>query len=104
LLAAIGAQTGRIAIGTGVIDMRYGSPFYTLENACAADLILSAGPGRAPEQVHDDAAKPTLQGRNPGCGRPVLLGSMLERRGAGRSSETIALCVGAGRQAVHRKY
>ncbi len=56
LLAAIGAKTGRIEIGTGVIDMRYENPFYMVEDASAADLIaggrLQLGISRgSPEQV-----------------------------------------------------
>ncbi|GAA2479834.1 LLM class flavin-dependent oxidoreductase [Winogradskya humida] len=39
LLAAIGARTSRIEIGTGVIDMRYENPLYMAEEAAAADLI-----------------------------------------------------------------
>ncbi|MEO7358756.1 MAG: LLM class flavin-dependent oxidoreductase, partial [Gemmatimonadaceae bacterium] len=39
LLAAVGARTSHIEIGTGVIDMRYENPFYMLETAGAADLI-----------------------------------------------------------------
>lgn len=39
LLAAIGAKTRRIEIGTGVIDMRYENPLYMAEDAGAADLI-----------------------------------------------------------------
>src|SRR2546429_5591497 len=39
LLAAVGARTSRIEIGTGVIDMRYENPFYMVEDAGAADLI-----------------------------------------------------------------
>ena len=39
LLAAIGATTSRIEIGTAVIDMRYENPLYTAESAAAADLI-----------------------------------------------------------------
>src|ERR1700741_1344687 len=39
LLAAIGARTSRIEIGTGVIDMRYENPMYMAEDAGAADLI-----------------------------------------------------------------
>jgi alkanesulfonate monooxygenase SsuD/methylene tetrahydromethanopterin reductase-like flavin-dependent oxidoreductase (luciferase family) len=41
LLAAIGARTRRIEIGTGVIDMRYENPLYMAEEAAAADLISS---------------------------------------------------------------
>jgi len=56
LLAAVGARTSRIEIGTGVIDMRYENPFYMIENAGAADLIsngrLQLGISRgSPEQV-----------------------------------------------------
>jgi alkanesulfonate monooxygenase SsuD/methylene tetrahydromethanopterin reductase-like flavin-dependent oxidoreductase (luciferase family) len=58
LLAAIGARTTRIEIGTGVIDMRYENPMYMAEDAGAADLIaggrLQLGISRgSPEQVID---------------------------------------------------
>src|SRR6266852_9127336 len=39
LLAAVGAKTSRIEIGTAVIDMRYENPFYMAADAGAADLI-----------------------------------------------------------------
>jgi len=39
LLAAIGARTKTIEIGTAVIDMRYENPLYAAEEAAAADLI-----------------------------------------------------------------
>ncbi len=39
LLAAVGARTSRIEIGTAVIDMRYENPLYMAEDAGAADLI-----------------------------------------------------------------
>jgi alkanesulfonate monooxygenase SsuD/methylene tetrahydromethanopterin reductase-like flavin-dependent oxidoreductase (luciferase family) len=58
LLAAIGAKTKRIEIGTAVIDMRYENPMYMAEDAGAADLIaggrLQLGISRgSPEQVID---------------------------------------------------
>ncbi|MBE3636724.1 LLM class flavin-dependent oxidoreductase [Mangrovicoccus algicola] len=58
LLAAVGARTSRIEIGTGVIDMRYENPLYMVEDAGAADLIsggrLQLGLSRgSPEQVID---------------------------------------------------
>src|ERR1700675_3065691 len=58
LLAAAGARTKRIEIGTAVIDMRYENPFYMAEDAGSADLIagqrLQLGISRgAPEQVID---------------------------------------------------
>jgi alkanesulfonate monooxygenase SsuD/methylene tetrahydromethanopterin reductase-like flavin-dependent oxidoreductase (luciferase family) len=58
LLAAAGAKTRRIEIGTAVIDMRYENPLYMAEDAGAADLIaggrLQLGISRgSPEQVID---------------------------------------------------
>src|ERR1700723_1137600 len=58
LLAAVGAKTSTIEIGTAVIDMRYENPFYMAEDASAADLIagrrLQLGISRgSPEQVID---------------------------------------------------
>lgn len=58
LLAAIGARTKKIEIGTAVIDMRYENPFYMAEDAGSADLIatgrLQLGISRgSPEQVVD---------------------------------------------------
>src|SRR5947209_8897525 len=58
LLAAVGARTTRIEIGTGVIDMRYENPLYMAEDAGSADLIsggrLQLGISRgSPEQVID---------------------------------------------------
>lgn len=58
LLAAVGARTKRIEIGTAVIDMRYENPYYMAEDAGAADLIaggrLQLGISRgSPEQVID---------------------------------------------------
>ena len=58
LLAAVGARTRRIEIGTAVIDMRYENPLYMAEDAGAADLVsggrLQLGISRgSPEQVVD---------------------------------------------------
>ena len=58
LLAAVGARTKRIEIGTAVIDMRYENPLYMAEDAGAADIIaggrLQLGISRgSPEQVID---------------------------------------------------
>ena len=58
LLAAVGARTTKIEIGTAVIDMRYENPLYMAEDAGAADLIaggrLQLGISRgSPEQVID---------------------------------------------------
>ncbi|WP_349436239.1 LLM class flavin-dependent oxidoreductase [Pararhizobium sp. A13] len=58
LLAAAGARTKKIEIGTAVIDMRYENPLYMAEDAGSADLIangrLQLGISRgSPEQVID---------------------------------------------------
>jgi alkanesulfonate monooxygenase SsuD/methylene tetrahydromethanopterin reductase-like flavin-dependent oxidoreductase (luciferase family) len=58
LLAAVGARTKTIEIGTAVIDMRYENPMHMAEDAGAADLIaggrLQLGISRgSPEQVID---------------------------------------------------
>jgi alkanesulfonate monooxygenase SsuD/methylene tetrahydromethanopterin reductase-like flavin-dependent oxidoreductase (luciferase family) len=58
LLAAVGARTSSIEIGTAVIDMRYENPLYMAEDAGAADVIaggrLQLGISRgSPEQVID---------------------------------------------------
>ena len=58
LLAAAGARTSRIELGTAVIDMRYENPLYFAEDAGAADLLaggrLQLGISRgSPEQVID---------------------------------------------------
>jgi alkanesulfonate monooxygenase SsuD/methylene tetrahydromethanopterin reductase-like flavin-dependent oxidoreductase (luciferase family) len=58
LLAACGARTKTIEIGTAVIDMRYENPLYMAEDAGSADLIaggrLQLGISRgSPEQVID---------------------------------------------------
>src|SRR5919201_6468329 len=58
LLAAVGARTSTIEIGTAVIDMRYENPLYMVEDAGAADLLaggrLQLGISRgSPEQVVD---------------------------------------------------
>jgi len=58
LLAAVGARTKSIEIGTAVIDMRYENPLYMTEDAGSADLIsngrLQLGLSRgSPEQVID---------------------------------------------------
>ena len=58
LLAAVGARTKKIEIGTAVVDMRYENPMYRAEDAGAADIIaggrIQLGISRgSPEQVID---------------------------------------------------
>jgi alkanesulfonate monooxygenase SsuD/methylene tetrahydromethanopterin reductase-like flavin-dependent oxidoreductase (luciferase family) len=64
LLAAIGARTSRIEIGTGVIDMRYENPLYMAEEAAAADLISAhaSGEGRLQLGVSRGSPEPALNG------------------------------------------
>jgi alkanesulfonate monooxygenase SsuD/methylene tetrahydromethanopterin reductase-like flavin-dependent oxidoreductase (luciferase family) len=59
LLAAIGARTSRIEIGTGVIDMRYENPLYMAEDAAAADLIAG---GRLQLGLSRGSPEPARQG------------------------------------------
>ena len=59
MLAAVGARTKKIEIGTAVIDMRYQNPMYMVEDAGAADSIaggrLELGISRGwPEQLAID--------------------------------------------------
>jgi alkanesulfonate monooxygenase SsuD/methylene tetrahydromethanopterin reductase-like flavin-dependent oxidoreductase (luciferase family) len=59
LLAAIGARTRRIEIGTAVIDMRYENPLYMAEEAAAADLISG---GRLQLGISRGSPETVLQG------------------------------------------
>src|SRR5690348_3515771 len=59
LLAAIGARTSWIELGTGVIDMRYENPLYMAEEAAATDLISG---GRLQLGVSRGSPEPALRG------------------------------------------
>jgi alkanesulfonate monooxygenase SsuD/methylene tetrahydromethanopterin reductase-like flavin-dependent oxidoreductase (luciferase family) len=59
LLAAIGARTSRIEMGTAVIDMRYENPLYMAEEAAAADLISG---GRLQLGISRGSPEPALRG------------------------------------------
>jgi alkanesulfonate monooxygenase SsuD/methylene tetrahydromethanopterin reductase-like flavin-dependent oxidoreductase (luciferase family) len=59
LLAAIGARTSRIEVGTAVIDMRYENPLYMAEDAAAADLISG---GRLQLGISRGSPEPALRG------------------------------------------
>ncbi|MEO8906863.1 MAG: LLM class flavin-dependent oxidoreductase [Microbacteriaceae bacterium] len=59
LLAAIGARTSSIEIGTAVIDMRYENPYYMAEDAAAADLISG---GRLQLGISRGSPEPALAG------------------------------------------
>ena len=59
LLAAMGARTRRIELGTGVIDMRFENPLYMAEEAATADLISG---GRLQLGVSRGAPSEALRG------------------------------------------
>ena len=59
LLAAAGAKTSRIEIGTAVIDMRYENPLYMAEDAGAADLIAG---GRLQLGISRGSPEPVIAG------------------------------------------
>ena len=59
LLAAIGARTRSIEIGTAVIDMRYENPLYMAEDAAAADLL---GGERLQLGISRGSPEPALHG------------------------------------------
>jgi len=59
LLAAVGARTSRIEIGTGVIDMRYENPLYMAEEAAAVDLL---GDGRLQLGISRGSPETALRG------------------------------------------
>src|SRR6184192_4449171 len=59
LLAAAGAKTKRIELGTAVIDMRYENPLYMAEDAGAADLIAG---GRLQLGISRGSPEPALRG------------------------------------------
>ncbi len=68
LLAAIGARTSRIEIGTAVIDMRYENPLYMAEDAAAADLISG---GRLQLGISRGSPEPALNGAHAFGYKPV---------------------------------
>jgi alkanesulfonate monooxygenase SsuD/methylene tetrahydromethanopterin reductase-like flavin-dependent oxidoreductase (luciferase family) len=59
LLAAMGARTSRIELGTGVIDMRYEQPLAMAEAAATADLLSD---GRLQLGISRGSPEPALRG------------------------------------------
>ena len=108
LLAACGARTKRIEIGTAVIDMRYENPLYMAEDAGAADLIaggrLQLGISRgSPEQVIDGLRyfgyapaegrpTPTWRGATPRCSSRCCAARASPSPIRGRCSRTRPAC------------
>ena len=72
LLAAMGARTSRVELGTGVINMRYENPLYMAEAAATADLIAG---GRLHLGVSRGSPEPAADG--PGTfGYPLPAGKL----------------------------
>lgn len=72
LLAAMGARTSRVELGTGVINMRYENPLYMAEAAATADLIAG---GRLQLGVSRGSPEPAADG--PGVfGYPLPAGKL----------------------------
>jgi alkanesulfonate monooxygenase SsuD/methylene tetrahydromethanopterin reductase-like flavin-dependent oxidoreductase (luciferase family) len=63
LLAAIGARTRTIEIGTAVIDMRYENPRYMAEDAGAADTIAGGRLQLGISRTATRASRETLPAR-----------------------------------------
>src|SRR5260370_2527471 len=60
LLAAVGAKTSRIEIGTAVIAMPHENPFYMAQGASAADLIARR---RLQPRINRGSAEDGVDGR-----------------------------------------
>nr|WP_255633258.1 LLM class flavin-dependent oxidoreductase [Demequina sp. TTPB684] len=73
MLAAMGARTSRVELGTGVINMRYENPLYMAEAAATADLIsggrlhlgVSRGSPEAPLDGPGSFGYPLPAGKTP---------------------------------------
>jgi alkanesulfonate monooxygenase SsuD/methylene tetrahydromethanopterin reductase-like flavin-dependent oxidoreductase (luciferase family) len=105
LLAAVGAKTRRIEVGTAVIDMRYKNPHSMTEDAGAANRIadgrLQLGISRgSPEQVIDDDPDRAYFGRGVRTRtrlaslthprwRSSLVATLLNRMSSSSSSENL---------------
>ena len=92
ILAAVGARTKKIEIGTAVIDMRYENPLYMVEDAGAADII-AGGSGCAPrvfarvlEGVRRGPTRSLSRGRGTGGVRGATRETPLRRRRSGRGT------------------
>jgi alkanesulfonate monooxygenase SsuD/methylene tetrahydromethanopterin reductase-like flavin-dependent oxidoreductase (luciferase family) len=92
LLAAIGARTSRIEIGTAVIDMRYENPLYMAEEAAAADLISG---GRLQLGISRGSPEPALRGAE-SFGYPVPEGKTDADLARSKTALFRAAIVGAG--------
>jgi len=92
LLAAVGARTRRIEIGTAVIDMRYENPHYMAEDAGAADLIAG---GRLQLGISRGSPEQVIEGWRY-FGHPPKEGEDDAGMGRRRAEEFLALLSGTG--------
>ena len=92
LLAAMGARTERVELGTGVINMRYENPLYMAEAAGTADLISG---GRLQLGVSRGSPEPAADG--PGTfGYPLPVGKQPVEDAAERIARFREAISGAG--------
>lgn len=92
LLAAMGARTSRIDLGTGVINMRYENPLYMAEAAATADLISN---GRLQLGVSRGSPEPAADG--PGSfGYPLPVGQTPAEDAAERIAQFREAITGVG--------
>ncbi|GIG53975.1 LLM class flavin-dependent oxidoreductase [Demequina activiva] len=92
LLAAMGARTERVELGTGVINMRYENPLYMAEAAGTADLISG---GRLQLGVSRGSPEPAADG--PGTfGYPLPVGTLPVEDAAQRIAQFRHAISGAG--------
>ena len=92
LLAAMGARTERVELGTGVINMRYENPLYMAEAAATADLIAG---GRLQLGVSRGSPEPAADG--PGTfGYPLPVGKLPVEDAAERIARFREAISGAG--------
>lgn len=92
LLAAMGARTSRVELGTGVINMRYENPLYMAEAAATADLIAG---GRLQLGLSRGSPEPAADG--PGTfGYPLPAGKLPVEDAAERIAQFRHAISGAG--------
>lgn len=92
LLAAMGARTSRVELGTGVINMRYENPLYMAEAAATADLISG---GRLQLGVSRGSPEPAADGPAT-FGYPLSYGDSASEDAARRIAEFRHAISGAG--------
>ncbi len=92
LLAAMGARTSKVELGTGVINMRYENPLYMAEAAATADLIAG---GRLQLGLSRGSPEPAADG--PGTfGYPLPVGTLPAEDAAKRIAQFRHAISGAG--------